>query len=325
MSTSKYGINFGIKLGTSSFPLKKDNWRELVSRVESLGFSGIFVQDHFIPQWDPLASMAGIAAVTKHIDVGSMVCCVDFRHPVVYAKASATINLISNNRHIFGIGAGWMKEDYDMSGIPFDKAITRVRRLKEAIQIIKGMWTQESTSFDGKYYQVDRLPKAVPEIEYAKPRLMIGGGRKMMLNLAGTYADIVNILVGLQSGWSDKRRLVVEGSFENLGKKVAMVRDAATAAGRDADELVYGQYLTTWRMQGDPDEGKRKLAEGFGASVDEISDCTWIMAGEAQDVVGGFKRRYEEYGITHYVIDYWDSPGIADLEYISEKIIKPLS
>ena len=111
----------------------------------------------------------------------------------------------------------------------------------------------------------------------------------MMLNLAGTYADIVNILVGLQSGWSDKRRLVVEGSFENLGKKVAMVSDAATAAGRDADELVYGQYLTTWRMQGDPDEEKQKLAESFGASVDENSDCTWIMAGEAQDVVDGFK------------------------------------
>ena len=218
-----------------------------------------------------------------------------------------------------------MKEDYDMSGIPFDKAITRVRRLEEAIQIIKNMWTQETTSFDGKHYRVDKLPKAVNELEYAKPRLMIGGGRKMMLGLAGKYADIVNILVGLQSGWNNKRRLVVEGSFENLGMKVALVRDAAVAAGRDADEHVYGQYVAARRMLGDPDEEKKKLAEGYGASVGEISDCTWIMAGETQDIVDGFKRRYEEYGITHYVLDYWDSPDIKDLEYISEKIIKPLS
>jgi len=327
MRTSKHKINFGVALGAPNaiLTLKKDNWKELSLKVESLGYSGIFIPDHFYPQWDPIAAMAGIAAITEHIDVGSMVCCVDYRHPIVFAKASATINLISNNRHIFGFGAGWMKEDYKMSGIPFDKAVTRIRRMEEAIKIIRGIWTKESTSFNGEHFQVEDVPKAVYELEYAKPRLMIGGGGKLVLKLAGKYADIANIFVGMQDDPGKNQRIVREGSFNNIGKKVERVRDSAVKAGRDPDELVYSQWIATRRMIGDPDEEKKKLVERFGVTLDEINDCTWIMAGEPSELVEKFKRLYDEFGISHFIIDGGDAPNIEELEFISKNIIKPLS
>jgi probable F420-dependent oxidoreductase len=290
-----------------------------------MGYSGIFIPDHFYPQWEPIATMAAIAAVTRNIDVGSMVCCVDYRHPVVYAKASATINLISNNRHIFGIGAGWMESDYALAGIPFDEAATRIRRLEEAIKIIKGMWTRESTSLEGKYYRVKNLPKAVDELEYARPRLMVGGGGQSLLKLAGRYADVVNINVRRSGGENMWRQLVVDGSYENLGKKVDAVRKAAVASGRDPDDIVYSQWIAVRRMFGDPLEEKKKTANRFGATLDEVNDCTWIMADAPEVVVEKIKRRYEDYGISQYIIDGGDSPSLEDLRYFYEKIIKPLS
>ena len=315
---------FGV-FENAPIKLEKNSWRETASQVDEMGYSGIFLPDHFIPQWEPIAAMAAIAAVTKSIDVGSMVCCVDYRHPVVLAKASATINLISNNRHIFGIGAGWMESDYAMAGIPFDEAATRIRRLEEAIKIIKGMWTQESTSLDGKYYRVKNLPKAVEELEYAKPRLMIGGGGSSLLKLAGRHADVANVngrLVGGENRW---RKWVVDGSYANLGKKVDTVRKAAVASGRDPDEIVYSQWIATRRMFGDPLEEKRKLADRFGATLDEVDECAWIMADEPEVVVEKIKRRYEDYGISHYIIDGGDSPSLEGLRHLYEKVIKPLS
>jgi alkanesulfonate monooxygenase SsuD/methylene tetrahydromethanopterin reductase-like flavin-dependent oxidoreductase (luciferase family) len=168
-----------------------------------------------------------------------------------------------------------MESDYAMAGIPFDEAATRIRRLEEAIRIIKGMWTQDSTSLDGKYYRVKNLPKAVEELRFAKPRLMIGGGGQTLLKLAGRHADVANI----------NGRLSV----------------------------------------GDPLEEKRKLADRFGASLDEVDDCAWIMADEPVVVVEKIKRRFEDYGISHYIIDAGDSPSLEDLRRLYEKVIKPLS
>lgn len=327
MGSGRQGINFGLAFGSqqSQLSLQKDNWRKIVSDVEAMGFSGIYIPDHFYPQWDPIAAMAAIAAVTKTIDIGSMVCCVDYRHPVVYAKASATINLISNNRHIFGIGAGWMREDYTMAGIPYNKTATRIGRLEEAIKIIKGVWTKESTSLDGKYYRVLDVPKAVDELEYAKPRLMIGGGGKTVLKLAGRYADVVNIVWRIAGGEDKYRKWVVDGRYDKLGEKVDIVRKAAVASGRDPDEIVYGQWIPTRRMNGDPLEEKKKLASRFGATLDEVNDCTWIMADEPKTVIENIKARYDDYCISHYIIDGGDSPSLEDLKILYETIIKPLS
>jgi probable F420-dependent oxidoreductase len=323
----KTKITIGLAFGSMNpkLDLTKDTWKNTVQKIEQLGFSGIFYADHFYPIWDPIAAMTGTAAITNKIDVGSMVCCVDYRNPVIYAKASATINLISNGRHIFGIGAGWDQNDYTMAGIPYDKPETRIQRLEEALQIIKGMWTQKNTSFDGKYYRVKDLPEAVSELDYAKPRLMIGGGGNRVLRLAGRHADVANIYFKIQNTEDWLRRAVQDGGYNRLGEKVETVKRAAVKAGRDIGDIVFSQWIATRRIHGDPVAERRGLAERFGASVKEIEDCTWVMVGEPKEVVEGLRQRYEDFGISHYIIDSGDSPDIEDLEFISENIVKPLA
>jgi probable F420-dependent oxidoreductase len=327
-------INFGLAFESfartrafnqNPLNLRRDNWRQIASEAEAIGYSGIFIPDHFNPQYESIATMAAFAAVTKKIDVGSIVCCVDYRHPVVYAKASATINLISNNRHIFGIGAGWDENEYIKSGIPFDPWATRIRRLEEAIKIIKGMWTQESTSLEGEYYRVKNLPKAVDELEYAKPRLLIGGGGSTILKMAGRHADVTNISGRLLGGEDRWHKWVIDGCYEELGKKVDTVRKAAVASGRDPDDIVYSQWIPLIGMFGDPLDYKRKAAKRFGATLEEVNECTWIMADEPEVVVESIKRRHEDYGISHYIIDGGASSSLDDLRLLYEEVIKPLS
>jgi probable F420-dependent oxidoreductase len=334
MGSHRRDINFGLAFESFSrtrvfeknpLILKKDNWREIASEIDGMGYSGFFIPDHFNPQFEPIATMAAIAAVTKKIDVGSIVCCVDYRHPVIYAKASATINLISNNRHILGIGAGWDEGDYAMAGIPYDPWTTRIRRLEEAIKIIKGMWTQESTSLEGEYYRVKNLRKAVDELEYARPRLLIGGGGNTILKMAGRHADVANLSGRLLGGEDRWHKWIIDGSYENLGKKVETVKKAAVAFGRDPDDIVYSQWVPLVRMYGDQLELKKEVAKRYGATLDEVNDCAWVMADEPGVVVENIKRSNEDYGISHYIIDGGTFSSLDGLRNLYEKVIKPLS
>ena len=117
-------FRFGVQVG--SLP---SDWLARVRRIEALGYATLFVPDHFGTQWEPVATLAAAAAVTERLRVGSLVYDVDYRHPVVLAKAAATTQLLSNGRHEFGIGAGWMQSDYEEAGLPYDKASVRIARL----------------------------------------------------------------------------------------------------------------------------------------------------------------------------------------------------
>ena len=136
-------FRFGVQVAT----LPAEGWIERARRIEALGYSTLFVPDHFGSQWEPVATLAAVAAVTTRLRVGSLVYDVDYRHPVVLAKAAATTHLLSGGRHEFGIGAGWMETDYVEAGIAYDRPGVRIARLEEALQIVRGMWTQEKTSF----------------------------------------------------------------------------------------------------------------------------------------------------------------------------------
>jgi alkanesulfonate monooxygenase SsuD/methylene tetrahydromethanopterin reductase-like flavin-dependent oxidoreductase (luciferase family) len=125
-----------FRFGILSSSLPANGWIEWLRRIEGLGYSAIHWPDHFGPQIDPVVAMAAAAGVTQKLRLGSLVCCVDYRHPVVYAKAAASIHALSGGRHEFGIGAGWMEDDYTQAGIPFDKPSVRIERLDEALQII---------------------------------------------------------------------------------------------------------------------------------------------------------------------------------------------
>ena len=129
-------------------------------RFEALGYSSIFCPDHFGVQWDPTVLITAAAAVTQRLKVGTLVYDVDYRHPVVLAKAAAAVHLVSGGRHEFGIGAGWMQSDYEQAGMSYDRPGVRIERLAEALEIIRSMWLHKRTSFSGKHYQIKDIAQA---------------------------------------------------------------------------------------------------------------------------------------------------------------------
>ncbi len=310
-------FRFGVQL--SSLP--GDGWREHVRRIEALGYSSLLVPDHFGPQWDPTATVAAAGAVSERLRVGTLVYDVDYRHPVVYAKGAATVHLITGGRHEFGIGAGWMQTDYLEAGLTYDRPAVRIERLEEALQIILSMWTNELTSFEGRYYTVRGIAQAAPLREGARPRILIGGGGKRMLSLAGRFADIVGINPTLVEG-KVTAATPADLAPERVRQKTAWVREAAAAAGRDPEAIELNSLSFVVAISDHPSGIREALASSSGLSVEQIADCPLFLTGPASEIRDRLEARREQTGISYVVIQGRDE---AVLEQFAAEVVEPLS
>jgi probable F420-dependent oxidoreductase len=310
-------FRFGVQL----HELPAGDWRDRVRRIEALGYSSIFWPDHFGTQWEPVAALAAVAAATERIRVGSLVYDVDYRHPLVLAKAAATTHLLSGGRFEFGIGAGWMESDYQEAGIRFDRPGLRIGRLEEALEIIRGMWTDEKTSFAGKHYRTDGAQRAANLPEGSVPRILIGGGGPRLLRLAGRHADIVGI-----SAMVDQGKVTPETARDVAPKrvleKIAWVREAAEQAGRDPDAIEFNTLTFVCAITDDPKPMCEALAGNTGMSTEEVANCPLFLAGPGSEICERLERQREETGISYVVIQ----GGDVDLvERFAEEVVAPLS
>lgn len=310
-------FRFGLQVGT----LPAESWRERVQRIEQLGFSTLFVPDHFSTQWDPIATLAAVAAATERLNVGSLVYDVDYRHPVVYAKASATIQLLSGGRHEFGLGAGWMETDYVEAGMPYDRIGVRIERLEEALQIIRAMWTQERTSFEGKHYQIKEIAQAVELPPASEPKLLIGGGGRRMLGLAGRYADIVGITAALPEG-----RVTADTAKDlapaRVRQKVEWIRAGVESAGRDPESVELSCLAFMVSLTDDPSGIREMLSKSTGMSLDEITDCPLFLTGPGSEIQDRLQKLREQTGISYVVIQGTDMEVV---EPFAEQVVAALA
>src|SRR5215211_8610111 len=166
------------------------------------------------------------AGATRTLRVGSLVLDNDYRHPVVLAKEAATLDLLSEGRFELGIGAGWLRDEYERAGMPFDPPAVRVGRLEESLQVLKGLLAGSALTFKGEHSTVDGIAGFPVPVQRPHPPLMIGAGSRRMLGIAGREADIVGILPkALPDGTiSDD---LAERTPETLKRKVGWVREAA--------------------------------------------------------------------------------------------------
>ena len=301
--------------------LPKDSWPERVRAYERLGYSTVFCPDHFGPQWDPTALLAAAAAVTTRLNVGSLVYDVDYRHPVIHAKGAATIQLLSGGRHEFGIGAGWMKTDYDEAGMPYDSPGTRIERLEEALAIIKSMWANEKTSFSGKHYTITNIAKAAELPAGAAPKILIGGGAKRILRLAGRHADIVGINPSLPEGRITQNS-AADLAVERLDEKLAWVREGAESAGRRFADIELNSLVFVVAITDDASGLRKALAANTGMSVEQVASNPIFLTGSAAEIQDGLAKRRERYGLSYIVIQGRDP---AAVESFAEKVVAPLS
>lgn len=310
-----------FRFGVSYSSLPSDSWREEVRRVESLGYSSIFWPDHFGDQWEPTAALAAVAAATESLRVGTLVYDVDYRHPVVLAKAAATIQLLSGGRHEFGIGAGWMETDYREAGIPYDRPRVRIQRLGEALEVIRSMWTNDKTSFDGAHYRIADVARAAPLPEGASPKILIGGGGPRILKLAGKHADIVGINPTMVEGriTSDTP---ADSAPERVREKVGWVRQGAEEAGRDPEVIELNSLTFVVAITDKPQGVRDALAASSGMSVEQVADCPLFLTGSASEIRERLEKRREETGISYVVIQGRDRDV---LESFAEHVAGPLA
>lgn len=311
-------FRFGIQLSN----LPADGWRERIQRIEALGYSSIFWPDHFSPMWDPTAALAAAAAVTERLRIGSLVYGVDYRHPVVVAKAAATIQVLSGGRHEFGLGAGWMETDYVAAGMAYERPGLRIERLEEALQVIRSLWTREKTSFAGKHYTLRDAERAVAELDPSEPpRVLVGGGGPRLLALAGRHADIVGINPKLPEG-KVTRETSHDAVAERTREKVRWVREAAEQAGRDPDLIELNTLVFLVAIGDDPAPIRTAIGQQTGLSPEEIARCPLFLTGPASEIQDRLVKQRQETGIS-YVVVQGERPEL--IESFAEAVVAPLA
>ena len=247
MITSGHPFRFGVLLTEAS---SRREWVAKVRKAEDLGYSSIFIPDHFSDQFAPIPALM-LAAEASGLRLVTGVLANDFRHPVVLAKEAATLDLLSDGRLELGIGAGWSRTEYQQAGMRFDRPNLRIERLAESIAIIRGLFGDGPVSFHGKHYQVDDLEGYPKPAQTPHPPILIGGGARRILGLAGREADIVGINVSLESGGVDYKQLGPNRTAAATDEKLSWVRAAAGNRFRDLElnVLVVVAKLTNNRLE----------------------------------------------------------------------------
>jgi probable F420-dependent oxidoreductase len=268
-------------------------WRELARRCEGLGYSTLTVSDHLDEQLGPVAALMAAALATTTLRVGAMVFCNDFRHPVALAKEAATIDVMSEGRFEFGLGAGWLRTDYDRAGITLDAAGLRIARLAEALAVVKGLWAGEKFSFAGAHYVVDGLVGTPTPRQRPHPPVFIGGGGERMLSLAGREADIVGLNPTMATGAIDAS-LGADATAAATERKLGWVR---AAAGDRFDKLDVQTRVHLALVTDTRDEVAELFAGGFGLTPSEAKSSPHALVGTVDQIVDDLLARRERFGI----------------------------
>ncbi len=273
-------------------------WKEKARQAEALGYSTLYLPDHFTDQLGPVAALMSAADATTRLRVGSLVFDNDYRHPVVLAKEAATIDLLSDGRFDLGLGAGWMASDYEQAGIPYDSAGTRISRMEEGLKIIKGLFTGEPFTFAGEHYQVAAIEGSPLPIQKPHPPILLGGGGRRMLSLAAREADIVNVNFDLREGHIN-RNLVRTGLAEATDEKLRWIKDAA---GDRLDRIELSVTIFLANITDDRQSVATVMAAGVGAEAKDILAMPHFLIGTIDEVVDDLKDRRERYGISYVIV-----------------------
>lgn len=268
-------------------------WRELARRCEGLGYSTLTVSDHLDEQVGPIAALMAAADATTTLRVGSVVFCNDFRHPVALAKEAATLDVLSEGRFEFGLGAGWLRSDYDRAGITLDPPAVRIARMGEALTLVKALWSGETVRFHGTHYRVEGLTGTPVPAQRPGPPVFVGGGGRRMLTLAAREADIVGINATMSAGRLDPS-IGADATPAATERKIGWIKEAAGDRWPTIDlHTRVHLALVTDDREGVADA----LASGFGLSAPDALGSPHALVGTVGEIVDAVVERRERYGI----------------------------
>ena len=271
-------------------------WAEQARRAEDLGYSTLSMPDHFGDQLAPVPALMAAADATTTLRIGTLVFDNDYKHPLVLAKEAATLDLLSDGRLELGLGAGWMKSDYEQAGMPYDPPGVRVDRFVEAVQVIKGLMADGPFDFEGSHYTIrghDGRPKPV---QRPHPPIVIGGGGRRVLSIAGREADIVSVNPDLREGLGGAES-APNMVPEMTSRKVQWVREAA---GDRFDQLELNVLIGFLVITDNPRPIVEAMAPAFGGiSPDDALHVPGCLVGSIDFMVEELQWRREEWGFSY--------------------------
>ena len=297
-------FRFALQVSNAASPAA---WRDLARKAEDLGYSTLYVPDHLDDQWAPMVALTVAAEATTTLRVGTLVLDNDFRHPVVLAKEAATLDIVTGGRFEFGIGAGWMTTDYEQSGITMEKPSVRVDRLAESLAIMRAMWRDGSATFTGAHYSVTDAAGTPVPVTPGGPPLVIGGGGKRILTLAGQYADIVSVVPSLTAGYIGPE-VAAEAVVEKYSDRVRWVREAA---GDRAGELELQCWTVAVQVVPNADEVIASLAPLFELTPDQLRSAPLALIGTVGEITEMLRARREELGFSYIVVHEAEMDALA--------------
>lgn len=278
--------------------------RETVRRAEATGCSTFLIRDHLIEapfghQLAPLISLATVAA-SSSLRIGTVVLDNDFRHPVMLAKEAATLDLLSGGRLELGIGAGWLRAEYDEVGMTYDRAGVRISRLEESLAILTRLLAGETVTYSGQHYSVtDHATFPLP-MQRPRPPLLIGAGEPRMLALAGRQADIVSIM-GSSVASGAIAFDPAQRTPERMRERVERVRQAAGERFAAIELSMNIDLIVT----NSPRQVAAELAAragGAGYSADDVLRDPTIFLGSVDAIAATMEQRRESLGFSYFVI-----------------------
>lgn len=260
---------------------------ELAKNAEMLGFDSIWISDHVVLPtkyqgrfskvlYDPFVLLASIAAKTKKISLGTSIIIVPYRNPIVVAKMVSTIDVLSDGRVVLGVGPGWMEEEFNILGIPFNE---RRQRTDEYINIFKELWEKGEPQFEGEFYNFSKIKFYPKPIQKPHPPIWIGGISKKAIVRA----------VELGNGWHP-----VWLSPDQMEKKIRYLKRVAKEKERNLENFVFSirnrlRILKTAEVK-KPDfsESRGKYTFSFHGTIEEITHKV---------------RQFESIGVSHIIFD----------------------
>jgi len=230
----KFAMN-GVGTGSTARP---EALKLVAQKAEALGFESVWIPEHLVVPvdmktpypysrdgkfpggptvalHDPLMALAFVAGCTERIKLGTGVFVLPLRNPLAVAKAVASLDVLSSGRFLFGIGIGWLEEEFDAVGMPFKD---RAARTREFIRMMKVLWSDETPEFSGRFHSFPKLGFSPKPVQKPHPPLIFGGQTRVALKRAAEVGD----------GWYGTRF-----TPEGIAPLIAQLKQFAEAAGRD--------------------------------------------------------------------------------------------
>jgi probable F420-dependent oxidoreductase len=285
-----------IRFGTGGGRVAdRDRLVAAARRAEDMGYSTYSMADHFGLPLAPLLALQAVADATTTLRITQTVLAHDFRQPAVLAKELATLDVLSGGRVEVGLGAGWMRSEYDQAGIRFDSAEVRIARLEEFVTVLKGLFGDEPFSFSGAYFSISDLDGTPKPIQRPHPPILIGGGGNKLLAVGARQADIIQVMPRIRPAGQP-----VDATEFTAATYKAKIDHIKAVAGERFPDIELGTQLLLAAVTDDPDRVVDDFAAGYGILGDDLRASPLVAVGTLNEVCDKLLAVRDEYGISYF-------------------------